>query len=104
MLQSKLNDYGEVVNSWVEPAKAEPIKKLSKNQKRKLRKGYYSKEHQEKILSLLIHGKDYQPKANRKGGLVRGQLSYMRKSILSVPVDVLVDRIRQDEKRGFIYS
>ena len=104
MLQSKLNDYGEVVNSWVEPAKAEPIKKLSKNQKRKLRKGYYSKEHQEKMLSLLIHGKHYQPKANRKGGLVRGQLSYMRKSILSVPVDVLVDRIRQDEKRGFIYS
>jgi len=84
-----------------EPVKAE---KLSKNQKRKLRKGYYSKEHQEKMLSLLIHGKHYQPKANRKGGLVRGQLSYMRKSILSVPVDVLVDRIRQDEKRGFIYS
>ena len=104
MLQSKLNDYGEVVNSWVEPAKAEPIKKLSKNQKRKLRDGHYTKEHQEKMLSLLIHGKYYQPKANRKGGLVRGQLSYMRKSILSVPIDVLVDRIRQDEKRGFIYS
>ena len=104
MLQSKLNDYGEVVNSWVEPAKAEPIKKLSKNQKRKLRDGHYTKEHQEKMLSLLIHGKHYQPKANRKGGLVRGQLSYMRKSILNVPVDVLVDRIRQDEKRGFIYS
>ena len=104
MLQSKLNDYGEVVNSWVEPAKAEPIKKLSKNQKRKLRDGHYTKEHQEKMLSLLIHGKHYQPKANRKGGLVRGQLSYMRKSILNVPIDVLVDRIRQDEKRGFIYS
>jgi hypothetical protein len=104
MLQSKLNYYGEVVNSWVEPAKAEPIKKLSKNQKRKLRDGHYTKEHQEKMLSLLIHGKYYQPKANRKGGLVRGQLSYMRKSILNVPVDVLVDRIRQDEKRGFIYS
>ena len=104
MLQSKLNDYGEVVNSWVEPAKAEPIKKLSKNQKRKLRKGYYSKEHQEKMLSLLIHGKHFQAKSNNKNGLVRGQMSYMRKSILSVPVDVLVDRIRQDEKRGFIYS
>jgi hypothetical protein len=104
MLQSKLNYYGEVVNSWVEPAKAEPIKKLSKNQKRKLRDGHYTKEHQEKMLSLLIHGKYYQPKENRKGGLVRGQLSYMRKSILNVPVDVLVDRIRQDEKRGFIYS
>ena len=104
MLQSKLNYYGEVVNRWVEPAKAEPIEKLSKNQKRKLRDGHYTKEHQEKMLSILIHGKYYQPKANRKGGLVRGQLSYMRKSILSVPVDVLVDRIRQDEKRGFIYS
>jgi hypothetical protein len=104
MLQSKLNYYGEVVNSWVEPIRAEPIKKLSKNQKRKLRDGHYTKEHQEKMLSLLIHGKHYQPKANRKGGLVRGQLSYMRKSILNVPVDVLVDRIRQDEKRGFIYS
>jgi hypothetical protein len=104
MLQSKLNDYGEVVNRWVEPAKAEPIEKLSKNQKRKLRDGHYTKEHQEKMLSLLIHGKYYQPKVNRKGGLVRGQLSYMRKSILSVPVDVLADRIRQDEKRGFIYS
>jgi hypothetical protein len=104
MLQSKLNDYGEVVNSWVEPAKAEPIEKLSKNQKRKLRDGHYTKEHQEKMLSLLIHGKYYQPKANRKGGLVRGQLSYMRKSILNVPVDVLADRIRQAEKRGFIYS
>ena len=84
-----------------EPVKAE---KLSKNQKRKLRKGYYSKEHQEKILSLLIHGKHFQDKSNNKNGLVRGQMSYMRKSILSVPVDVLVDRIRQDEKRGFIYS
>jgi hypothetical protein len=104
MLQSKLNDYGEVVNSWVEPAKAEPIEKLSKNQKRKLRDGHYTKEHQEKMLSLLIHGKYYQPKVNRKGGLVRGQLSYMRKSILNVPVDVLADRIRQAEKRGFIYS
>jgi len=104
MLQSKLNEYGEVINVWVEPTKAEPIKKLSKNQKRKLRKGYYSKEHQEKMLSLLIHGKHFQAKSNNKNGLVRGQLSYMRKSILSVPVDVLVDRIRQDEKRGFIYS
>jgi hypothetical protein len=98
MLQSKLNDYGEVVNSWVEPAKAEPIEKLSKNQKRKLRDGHYTKEHQEKMLSLLIHGKYYQPKANRKGGLVRGQLS-MRKSILMFP-DVLIDRIRQLKKEG----
>jgi hypothetical protein len=104
MLQSTLNEYGQEVNRWVEPLRAEPIKKLSKNQKRKLRDGHYTKEHQEKMLSLLIHGKYYQPKANRKGGLVRGQLSYMRKSILSVPVDVLADRIRQAEKRGFIYS
>jgi hypothetical protein len=84
--------------------KPSQLEKLSKNQKRKLRDGHYTKEHQEKMLSLLIHGKYYQPKANRKGGLVRGQLSYMRKSILNVPVDVLADRIRQAEKRGFIYS
>jgi hypothetical protein len=30
MLQSKLNYYGEVVNRWVEPAKAEPIRKTFK--------------------------------------------------------------------------
>ena len=30
MLQSKLNYYGEVVNRWVEPLRAEPIKKLYK--------------------------------------------------------------------------
>jgi hypothetical protein len=100
MLQSKLNYYGEVVNSWVEPAKAEPIEKLSKNQKRKLRDGHYTKEHQEKMLSLLIHGKYYQPKANRKGGLVRGQLSYMRKSILMFPSMSLLIELDKMKKEG----
>ena len=50
MLQSKLNDYGEVVNSWVEPAKAEPIKKLSKNQERKAKR--YPKKPRTQILGV----------------------------------------------------
>jgi hypothetical protein len=50
MLQSKLNYYGEVVNSWVEPAKAEPIKKLSKNQKRKAKR--YSEKTKTKVLGI----------------------------------------------------
>jgi hypothetical protein len=53
MLQSKLNDYGEVVNSWVEPAKAEPIKKLSKNQKRKAKR--YSEKTKTKVLGITAY-------------------------------------------------
>ena len=53
MLQSKLNDYGEVVNSWVEPAKAEPIKKLSKNQKRKAKR--YSEKIKTKVLGITAY-------------------------------------------------
>jgi hypothetical protein len=53
MLQSKLNDYGEVVNSWVEPAKAEPIKKLSKNQKRKSKR--YSEKTKTKVLGITAY-------------------------------------------------
>ena len=53
MLQSKLNDYGEVVNSWVEPAKAEPIEKLSKNQKRKAKR--YSEKIKTKVLGITAY-------------------------------------------------
>jgi hypothetical protein len=53
MLQSKLNYYGEVVNSWVEPAKAEPIKKLSKNQKRKAKR--YSEKIKTKVLGITAY-------------------------------------------------
>jgi hypothetical protein len=53
MLQSKLNYYGEVVNSWVEPAKAEPIKKLSKNQKRKAKR--YSEKTKTKVLGITAY-------------------------------------------------
>ena len=38
MLQSKLNEYGEEVNRWVEPLQAEPKEPLSKNQKRKAKR------------------------------------------------------------------
>jgi hypothetical protein len=53
MLQSKLNYYGEVVNSWVEPAKAEPIEKLSKNQKRKAKR--YSEKTKTKVLGITAY-------------------------------------------------
>jgi hypothetical protein len=53
MLQSKLNYYGEVVNTWVEPAKAEPIKKLSKNQKRKAKR--YSEKTKTKVLGITAY-------------------------------------------------
>jgi len=52
MLQSKLNDYGEVVNSWVEPVKAEPIKKPSKNAERKARR--YGKRNKQPV-KLTAH-------------------------------------------------
>jgi hypothetical protein len=53
MLQSKLNYYGEVVNRWVEPAKAEPIEKLSKNQKRKAKR--YSEKTKTKVLGITAY-------------------------------------------------
>ena len=47
MLQSKLNEYGEVVNCWVEPIKAEPEKKTSKNAKRKAKR--YGKRNKQPV-------------------------------------------------------
>jgi hypothetical protein len=53
MLQSKLNDYGEVVNRWVEPLRAEPLEKLSKNQKRKAKR--YSEKIKTKVLGITAY-------------------------------------------------
>ena len=54
MLTSRLNDYNEAVNVWVEPVKkAEPIKKLSKNQKRKAER--YSEKTKTKVLGITAY-------------------------------------------------
>ena len=53
MLQSKLNEYGQEVNRWVEPLRAEPIKKLSKNQKRKAER--YSEKTKTKVLGITAY-------------------------------------------------
>ena len=53
MLTSTLNEYGQEVNRWVEPAKAEPIKKLSKNQKRKAKR--YSEKTKTKVLGITAY-------------------------------------------------
>jgi hypothetical protein len=53
MLQSKLNYYGEVVNRWVEPLRAEPVEKLSKNQKRKAKR--YSEKTKTKVLGITAY-------------------------------------------------
>ena len=53
MLTSTLNEYGQEVNRWVEPLRAEPIEKLSKNQKRKAKR--YSEKTKTKVLGITAY-------------------------------------------------
>ena len=53
MLTSTLNEYGQEVNRWVEPLRAEPVEKLSKNQKRKAKR--YSEKTKTKVLGITAY-------------------------------------------------
>tara|TARA_R110002020_G_scaffold450102_1_gene663467 strand:+ start:1267 stop:1581 length:315 start_codon:yes stop_codon:yes gene_type:complete len=72
-------------------------KKLSKNQKRKLLKGYYSKEKHVAMLTSLMNGKYYNRKANNKNGLLPSQWHTVKQSAL--PIDLQAHIIREQEKR-----
>ena len=72
-------------------------KELSKNQKRKLLKGYYSKGKHVAMLTSLMNGKHYNRKANNKNGLLPSQWHTVKQSAL--PIDLQAHIIREQEKR-----
>lgn len=72
-------------------------KKLSKNQRRKLKRGYYSKEKHVAMLTALIHDKFHSRKANNKNGLLPSQWHTVKQSPL--PVWKQAHDEREQEKR-----
>ena len=74
-------------------------KKLSKNQRKKLLKGYYSKEKHVAMLTSIMHGKYYNRKANNKKGILPSQMGTIRKSIYKLNPETLAHMIREQEKR-----
>ena len=70
---------------------------LSKNQRRKLKRGYYSKEKHSKMLTALMNGKHYNKKANNKNGILPSQMAYVRQT--TKPVWLQAHDIREQEKR-----
>ena len=72
-------------------------KDLSKNQKKKLLKGYYSKEKHVAMLTSLMNGKHYNRKANNKNGILPSQMAYVRQA--TKPVWLQAHEIREQEKR-----
>ena len=70
---------------------------LSKNQKKKLLKGYYSKEKHVAMLTSLMNGKHYNRKANNKNGILPSQMAYVRQA--TKPVWLQAHDIREQEKR-----
>ena len=72
-------------------------KDLSKNQKKKLLKGYYSKEKHVAMLTSLMNGKHYNRKANNKKGLLPSQWDTVRQSQL--PTWKQAHNEREQEKR-----
>ena len=74
-------------------------KKLSKNQRKKLFKGYYSKEKHSQLISSIMHGKYYNRKANNKKGILPSQMGAIRKSFMKLPIETQVHIIREKEKR-----
>jgi hypothetical protein len=72
-------------------------KDLSKNQKKKLLKGYYSKEKHVAMLTSLMNGKHYNRKANNKNGILPSQMAYVRQA--TKPVWLQAHDIREQEKR-----
>ena len=74
-------------------------KKLSKNQRKKLLKGYYSKEKHVAMLTSIMNGKYYNRKANNKKGILPSQWNTVFKSVMKMPVDIQAHMIREQEKR-----
>ena len=72
-------------------------KDLSKNQKKKLLKGYYSKEKHVAMLTSLMNGKHYNRKANNKNGILPSQMAYVRQA--TKPIWLQAHDIREQEKR-----
>jgi len=73
-------------------------KKLSKNQRKKLLKGYYSKEKHVEMLTNIMHGKYHNRKANNKKGILPSQMGTIRKSIYKLNPETLAHMIREQEK------
>ena len=73
-------------------------KKLSKNQRKKLLRGYYSKEKHSQLISSIMHGKFYNRKSNNKNGLLPSQYGYVRKSVYKLNPEILAHMIREQEK------
>ena len=73
-------------------------KKPSKNQRRKLLRGHYSKEKHSQLISSIMHGKYYNRKANNSKGILPSQMGAIRKSIYKLNPEILVHMIREQEK------
>jgi len=73
-------------------------KKPSKNQRRKLLRGYYSREKHSQLISSIMHGKFYNRKANNKKGILPSQMGAIRKSIYKLNPETLAHMIREQEK------
>ena len=71
-------------------------KQSEKNQKRILKRTL--KDHN---LSMDMHGKWYNRKANNKNGLLPSQMGFVKSSILKMPVDIQAHYIREQEKRAY---
>tara|TARA_B110000444_G_C18512359_1_gene442866 strand:- start:148 stop:462 length:315 start_codon:yes stop_codon:yes gene_type:complete len=71
-------------------------KQSEKNQKRILKRTL--KDHN---LSMDMHGKYYNRKANNKNGLLPSQMGFVKSSILKMPVDIQAHYIREQEKRAY---
>jgi hypothetical protein len=71
-------------------------KQSEKNQKRILKRTL--RDHN---LSMDMHGKYYNRKANNKNGLLPSQMGFVKSSILKMPVDIQAHYIREQEKRAY---
>ena len=72
-------------------------KKPSKNQRRKLLRGHYSKEKHVAMLTSLMNGKHYNRKANNKNGLLPSQWHTVKQG--TAPIWQQAHIIREQEKR-----
>ena len=73
-------------------------KKLSKNQRKKLLKGYYSIEKHVAMLTSIMNGKHYNRKANNKNGLLPSQWHTVKQA--TAPIWHQAHIIREQEKRS----
>ena len=71
-------------------------KQSEKNQKRILKRTL--RDHN---LSMDMHGKYYNRKANNKNGLLPSQMGFVKSSILKMPVYLQAHYIREEEKRAY---